>query len=368
MRILRPVVVMLLAGAAARAGAQTKNPNASPALRPIDSVRVAENDALLLSRPNRLVVGPHGNYFVTDGAESRIVEIAPSGKIVRTFGRKGSVPGEFQAPGSLAVSGDSLLAVMDVGLARVALFDLRTGKYKSGFPLPPGFPPPNLRIQGASIFAGFLHSDRRSAIVEHSFTGVRISAEGMAPTLFTTHPEFIGPFGAVNFALSGSDTYAVFEVSQSLFHWKRGAQTGDEVLVPAIRRKGVKPGLFEALLKDPSKGETIAFDRSVPYSLSVVGPNVLGLVTLDGTLMNSVFSGTYWVTVIDLGRHRVCADLEVPAPRDPRPLVALSGDTLVVLQQGTDATGQPASAIRRLRIVTDGCAFMRTEDRRRNEK
>ena len=358
MRIRAVLVLLSLAAINVLAGAQTRRGELAAGLRPIDSVRIAETNSLLLSRPNRLVVGNRGHYFVADAAESRVLEITPSGTIVRAFGRKGSGPGEFQAPGSLAVSGDSLLAVMDVSLGRVALFDIRTGRYKSGFPLAAGLPSPTLRIQGASVFSGRLQSDLRSAVVELSFKGDQVSMEGMIPAVLRAHPEFVPLFGAVIFAQAGTDTYALFEVSQSLFRWKRGAHAGDEVPIPVVHRKGVKPGLFESLSRDPSKGETIAFDRSLPFVLEVIRPNVLGLVTLDGTLTKNGFSGTYFVTVIDLSLRRVCADLEVPAPHDPRPLVAFSGDTLVVLQQGADPTGQPASAIRRFRIVTDGCAWL----------
>ena len=247
---------------------------------------------------------------------------------------------------------------MDNALRRVTLFDLRTGTFKRSFPLLAGWLP-NLTIQGSSIIAGYLDSDLRSAIVEFSPNGDRVTSEGVVPGLFSRHPQLIAGFGAVYFTRSGSDTYAAFEVSQSVFHWKRGARTGDELPIPAVRRKGVKPANIEALLNDPSKYETIAFDRSIPYGLAFIAPGRLALVTLDGTLnTKGGLSGTYFVTIIDLSRRRACADLEVPAPHDPRPLLAFSGDTLVVVQQGADPAGQPASAIRRFRIVTDGCEWL----------
>ncbi len=176
------------------AGAHTHATQAAPpSLRPIDSVRIAENDSLLLSRPNRIVVGSRGDYFVVDGAEARVLEITSAGRIVRTFGRKGSGPGEFQAPGSSAVQGDTLLAVMDVVLGRVALFDLRTGKYESGFPLRAGLPRPNLRI-------GALVDFRRLPRRRTSLTRRRVLVQGRSrqcggngmPALLRHNPQFVG--------------------------------------------------------------------------------------------------------------------------------------------------------------------------------
>lgn len=125
--------------------------------------------------------------------------------------------------------------------------------------------------------------------------------------------------------------------------------------MPVLRRKGVRPGLFDELIRDPSKAPALAFDRSIPTLLSFIGPRILGLVTLDGHFEQAAFVGTFALTVIDLARRRVCPDIAVPAPRDPLPRITLAGDTLVVLQQGEDSRGQPMSMIRRFLVRTEGC-------------
>jgi hypothetical protein len=350
---LPAALILLLLASALSAQAHAQVPAAPPFLRPIDSVRIAENDTLLLSRPNRIVVGPRGHYFIADGGESRVLELAPSGAIVRTFGHRGRGPGEFQVPGFLALGGDSLLAVMESGQRRVIEFDLHTGNYKSSYSLI-GWSPTFL-VRGSTMVAGVLQPDSGTALVSLSSTGDRVGAEGVIPTIARTHPMLLGGFGGVTFTEMDQDVYAVFEVSQSLYHWKRGARVGDEVPIPAVRRKGVRQEMFEELLRDPSRAPSLAFDRSLPVLLAVMAPGALVLGTMDGEFDGKTFVGTYSVTVIDLERRRVCADLEVPAPRDPLPRIAVRGDTIVVVQQGIDSSGQQAAAIRRFQIRTVGC-------------
>jgi len=179
----------------------------------------------------------------------------------------------------------------------------------------------------------------------------------VVPALIQKHPMLQSAFGSVTITEARGEVFASFEVSQSIFHWKQGARVAEEIPLPTVRRKGVRPSLFDELLQDPSKASTLAFDRSIPQLLSEIGPRILALVTLDGRFEKTSFLGAYSLTVVDLDRRRVCADLQVPAPQDPLPRITLRGDTLIVLQQSEDTRGQPAATIRRFHIRTEGCEW-----------
>jgi len=168
-------LAVLLVGNALHTGRQAQPANTRSVLRPIDSVRIAENDSLLLSRPTHMVAGPRGHYFVADADEARVIEIAPSGQVVRVFGRRGRGPGELQTPGSIAESGDSLLAVMDNGQRRVVLYNLRTGTYQGSFVLNGWIP--TLSFSGSALLAGVLQVDSGTALVRLSPTGERLEAQ-----------------------------------------------------------------------------------------------------------------------------------------------------------------------------------------------
>ena len=322
-------------------------------LRPVDSVRITENDSLFLARPFDVAVAPNGDYYVVDGGEAHVLQISPAGRILRVFGRKGRGPGELERPSHAAIGGDSLLAVMDNGQQRVVVYSLATGRFRTSFLLPGWLP--TLQFSGGALLAGVLQVDSGTALVRYTTTGQRLGSEGVLPPVIQKHPALYAGFGGVTFTETPDGVFAVFEVSPSVYHWDRGSRTAETIPVPTVRRKGVRPGLFEDLLRDPSKARDLAYDRSVPIRLSAMGAHTLGFLTQDGRLEKTGLVGTYALTVIDLARRRACADIPIPAPQSPRPLVTFVGDTVIVLQQADDARGQPAAFLRRYVVRTGSC-------------
>ena len=63
-----------------------------------------------------------GNLVVLDVLDNRVVAIGPDGQLVRSVGRKGEGPGEFQQIKALAVWRDGRIAVPDQGHAAIQVF------------------------------------------------------------------------------------------------------------------------------------------------------------------------------------------------------------------------------------------------------
>ena len=63
-----------------------------------------------------------GNLFVVDPSAHRVVVIGPDGELVRTIGREGEGPGEFDSPTEIAVWRDGRFAVLDLGHAAFQVF------------------------------------------------------------------------------------------------------------------------------------------------------------------------------------------------------------------------------------------------------
>src|SRR5258706_3588143 len=82
--------------------------------------------------PSDVLVAPSGDIFVADGhggnTNARILKFSADGRLVKAWGRKGSGPGEFDAPHSLAMDSRGRLFVADRGNSRIQIFD-QNGKF-----------------------------------------------------------------------------------------------------------------------------------------------------------------------------------------------------------------------------------------------
>jgi hypothetical protein len=84
------------------------------------------------NRPSDVLVAPTGHVFVADGhggtSNARIVEFSAEGRFIKTWGKKGSGPGEFDTPHSLAMDAQGRLFVADLRNFRIQIFD-QEGRY-----------------------------------------------------------------------------------------------------------------------------------------------------------------------------------------------------------------------------------------------
>jgi len=89
------------------------------------SIGVDEGEAAyMLNRPFDLKVDAEGRIYVLDWGDTQIQVYDAQGVYVRTIGRKGQGPGEFDTPCYFDISGDGRLFIMDGRNQRVTVFDL----------------------------------------------------------------------------------------------------------------------------------------------------------------------------------------------------------------------------------------------------
>jgi streptogramin lyase len=80
-------------------------------------------------QPNDVLVAPNGDIFVAEGhssapgSNSRILKFDKTGKLIKSFGKFGSDPGDFDQPHALAMDSRGRLFVGDRNNNRVEIFD-----------------------------------------------------------------------------------------------------------------------------------------------------------------------------------------------------------------------------------------------------
>ena len=87
-------------------------------------------------QPNDVVVAPNGDIFVSEGhggANARILKFTKDGKLIKSFGKKGSGPGEMEQPHALAMDSRGRLFVGDRSNNRIQIYD-QDGKLLDTWP------------------------------------------------------------------------------------------------------------------------------------------------------------------------------------------------------------------------------------------
>ena len=84
------------------------------------------------NQPSDVITAPNGDIFVADGhggnTNARIVKFDKTGKFIKTWGKKGTAPGDFDTPHSLAMDSKGRLFVADRNNNRIQIFD-QDGKF-----------------------------------------------------------------------------------------------------------------------------------------------------------------------------------------------------------------------------------------------
>jgi len=91
---------------------------------------VAGNGPDTFDRPTGVAIAPNGDIFVSDGHNpnkfntARVVKFAKDGRFIKTWGRKGAAPGEFDEPHDIFIGGSqSRVYVADRRNNRIEVFD-----------------------------------------------------------------------------------------------------------------------------------------------------------------------------------------------------------------------------------------------------
>jgi streptogramin lyase len=101
-------------------------------LMTLGTAGVAGDGQDTFNMPSAVAIGSNGDIFVADGhggnSNDRIVKFTRDGKFIKTWGKKGTGPGEFDIPHCLAFDSKGRLFVGDRNNNRIQIFD-QEGNY-----------------------------------------------------------------------------------------------------------------------------------------------------------------------------------------------------------------------------------------------
>ena len=163
----------------------------------------AGNPPERFTEPNDVITAPNGDIFIAEGhggknpdgvTVARISKFSKDGKFIKSWGRLGSGPGEFDRPHALAFDSRGRLFVADRQNHRIQIFD-QDGKYLDSF------------VEFSRVSGIFITPDDRLYAIDSESnperhpnwkTGIRIGSvnEDRVTAFIPPHHSDAGPHGA----------------------------------------------------------------------------------------------------------------------------------------------------------------------------
>ncbi len=125
-----------------------------------------------LIRASAIDISPNSELFIVEAGRNRVIKYDLEGKLLDTFGGRGSGESQFDNPGSIDVTNGLKLFVTDIGNKRIQVFDNRfqfIGSYSSVLIPKYRFDPSFISVDEFGNLFTYLHSDH--LILRFGITG-----------------------------------------------------------------------------------------------------------------------------------------------------------------------------------------------------
>jgi len=297
-------------------------------LRRVRTVRLQEADsALIVSSVPAVASSRRGWIAIADDRDGNVKLFDASGRYVRTIGRRGSGPGEYQAPRGVAFATDTTLAIADDGARRWSLVTVNGIVVRSGR-LPVARAGAAINVAGSIAIPGYAVRDSAiSLLFWMTDTGEPLGVSLPMPRPYVENRALLGGYV---YAAPGPDStvYVVWALSGHVMAAQ--GRTGPVRLVRLPSTGG---------FADPLEALGRPADRS-PVSLARAASPIFGLAASSHLILV-----LYLPPGTEAPRppryHALTSDLRIRASGLTGPLFVTGiGDSLIAWSPADTASGE----------------------------
>lgn len=347
------------------------DPRSAPVLALRDSVILAESDSIYLGNPAAtFTLDERGQYFIPDRGNNRILQFSASGALVRTFGRRGSGPGEFGGLGNAIMVARGRVWQNDYTRNRISVFDttgtfMRTVHHQGRLS--------GLKGAGGTAWAGLLVGSRMPGVAGFD---TEQPPDSLLASMISL-PDAYARFPMLSYwdhtsVLDGGETLLVaFGGVEYLVRYERSGTPIDTVWVPACRRQGSPEEIVAQAFRAMAR---TAEEQARVQDMQLKISGLLGSWRLsDGRILvwyqdprngpGGTFLSRAYLSVLSPDLRRACVDAELSGPGSDKAILSVHNDQVHLLDQVIlpgESRNSVQSVIRRYSVVTDDCLWVGT--------
>ena len=292
-------------------------------------LQLREADSFYVGRARDFAVDEQGAFYVADGLAERVLVFGSDGAPLRSFGQRGTGPGELGQIGPIAVS-ETTVSVVDIADRQIHAYDRQSGILIKS--LPYRGMATTLLARGAELWAGDL------AIVDAASVS-RWNPGDTVPTRFGPFPEayrqsnpLYSIYNVVSVSFTGSRMVVGLAASNVLWVYEAGSTTPtDSVAIPQKARRGVPPGLAEEI--GGLQFEEMFASASVLMGMHALSGGRILLIHYDQEMDRGHVSSSAFGTVLDSALRPVCVDILLRRKDSGQARFTTRGDTLFRFRQ-----------------------------------
>lgn len=331
---------------------------------------IAEDSVRPLGEYVQFALSKAGDVAISDLVNHRIVVYPAGGGAPRSFGVRGSGPGELDGPRTINyLDSDSTIAVIDLRNRRLSTFDAISGQFRSATGTTIGDAGANWIPRAGALWMGAWGAGRVAGVWERdreSFALVGELPEEMGRDAYTVlshgRPELLG---------YGDGFLVLLPTQRHLFAMSLRGSLTPIARIPLRQRRGPTDDIFARSARqqaekgarrfEPAGSVVAAFGRSADSSVVVVyldGEQVVGQPRSPGAQVFGNFR--LYVTLLSPDLSRACVDGEIPVETDVLPTVRVRGDSLAVFARYLDSTLTVKTRVALFRMDTTSCEWIST--------